>query len=224
METWRVASAGWGRCRRLTAGVCPVVSDLDGAAVREQDGFVAVAGWLKAFADPPVLALDRQCVTCTPPVADPDVIAFSEYWKVVLHPDQTVPGACLIGSLRHVARVGELSRDEATDFFALYSVVEAALESVLGADLVNVWCLRNWAFRRTDPDPPFLDGRPNPHVHWHVAPRYSSPVVFGDETFVDDEFGEQLTWRSRHIDEAVRRGLIERLRQALPIEYLLPST
>ena len=52
------------------------------------------------------------------------------------------------------------------------------LEVALGATGVNLSCDRNWAYRERDPDPPFWEGRPNPHVHWHVVPRHRTPVKF----------------------------------------------
>ena len=166
---------------------------------------------------------DPGCVTCTPPEADPDVIVFTEHWKVVLHPDQTVAGACLFGSRRHVPKVSALTTVEAADFFALYAAVEPALEDVLGADLVNLSCLRNWAYRAVDPEPPWLDGHPNPHVHWHVAPRYRRPITVAGETFTDRDFGEELSWTGRRLERRARREIIEAIRRALPIVFEAPA-
>ncbi len=140
--------------------------------------------WLRAHATEVPFNPNTACITCTPPECDPDVVAFTEHWKVVLHPDQTVAGACLFGSRRHVGKVSALTPVEAADLFALYATVEPVLEQVLGADLVNLSCLRNWAYRDRDPEPPWRDGRPNPHVHWHVAPRYREPVTVAGETFL----------------------------------------
>lgn len=159
--------------------------------------------------------LDPLCISCTAPADDPNTIAVSDHWKVVLHPDQTVPGALLLVTLRHVTKLSELSDDESAEFAPLVAAVERVLERRLGATMVNFSCLRNWAYRTTDPDPPFRDGRPNPHVHWHVAPRFDAPVTIGGETFVDDDFGEQLVWRHRWPAEPVRLELIGRIGPAL---------
>jgi diadenosine tetraphosphate (Ap4A) HIT family hydrolase len=43
----------------------------------------------------------------------------------------------------------------------------------------------NYAFR----DEPF-----NPHIHWHIYPRYKNPVEIGGVVFEDQLFGS-------HIDE-----------------------
>lgn len=160
-------------------------------------------------------ALDAVCVSCTAPEDDRLRFAVSDRWKVVLHPDQTLPGAMLIVSLRHVAKVGDLDDDEMVEFFRLYRLVELAVESSLGASMVNLSCLRNWAFRSEHPDPPFSDGHPNPHVHWHVAPRHADPVRIGGQTFIDEDFGSQLTWRARRIDASVASAIIDRVGASL---------
>ncbi|HWL41992.1 MAG TPA: HIT family protein [Ilumatobacter sp.] len=157
------------------------------------------------------------CVSCTPPEHEPGLVMTTGSWKILLHPDQTVPGALLAVAQRHVPKVSQLTDAEAADFFGVYRLVERALEGTLGATMVNLSCLRNWAFRATDPDPPWANGRPDPHVHWHVAPRFERPVTIGQESFVDVDFGNQLVWRGRQVDEVTRRLLIDALRPALAV-------
>lgn len=124
----------------------------------------------------------------------------------------------LIVSLRHVAKVGDLDEHEALEFFQLYRRLELAAESALGASMVNLSCLRNWAYRSEHPDPPFSNGRPNPHVHWHVAPRYAEPVEIADHAFVDEDFGRELVWRARRIDSVVASAIIERVSASLGLD------
>jgi diadenosine tetraphosphate (Ap4A) HIT family hydrolase len=160
---------------------------------------------------------DPVCITCTPVEHEQDVVAFSEHWKVILHPDQTVPGACLIGARRHVPKLGELTAPEQAEFFPLFGRLESSLEQQLGASMVTAECLRNWAFRADAPDPPFLDGRPNPHVHWHVAPRYEHAVEVAGERFDDPTFGEPLVWTRRRAEAGTRRAVIVALRLGLGV-------
>jgi hypothetical protein len=79
---------------------------------------------------------------------------------------------------------------------------------------------RNWAFRVQNPDPPFKDGRPNPHVHWHVMPRYANPVVFEGLTFDDPTFGEPFEWRDKEVPADVRRAILCQIQEALDLTYL----
>lgn len=152
--------------------------------------------------------LDPVCISCTAPEDDDLTFATTEHWKIVLHPDQTVPGALLLTSLRHVPKLSELTPAESAEWFLLYAVVERSLEQFLGADMVTVACQRNWAYRAENPEPPLRDGRPNPHVHWHVAPRYSQPVTVADEVFDDVDFGDPLVWRGRRAPVGVRSSLV----------------
>jgi len=41
----------------------------------------------------------------------------------------------------------------------------------------------NWSYNPEKQHPAFLDGKPNPHSHWHIIPRYDSPRQFGIEAF-----------------------------------------
>jgi len=155
--------------------------------------------------------LNDVCVSCTPPEDDDLTFATTEHWKVVLHPDQTVPGALLLTSIRHVPKISRLTAAESAEWFLLFSVIEATLEQLHGAAMINASCERNWAYRSQDPDPPLLDGRPNPHVHWHIAPRYDKEVHIGDETFNDIDFGKPLRWRARRPAPSTRNALIDGL-------------
>lgn len=160
-------------------------------------------------------ALNPECISCTSPEDDPSTFAVSRHWKMVLHPDQTVPGAVLVVSLRHVAKLSDLTDDEATDFFRVATALERSMENDLTATMVNFSCLRNWSYRQHDPTPPWKNGAPNPHVHWHVAPRYDHRYTVLDEDFTDVEFGEELVWRWRAISSPAQTELIRRLQVGL---------
>ncbi len=163
---------------------------------------------------------DPVCVSCTPPGRDGNLIFFTAHWKVLLHPNQCSPGNVLVVSRRHAPKVSALTREEAMDFHRVLRHLEPALETALGATMINLSCDRNWAYRERDPDPPFHDGRPCPHVHWHVVPRFRAPVRFGGLRWVDPTFGEPFRWRHRTVPDNVRRALIHAIRRPLPIKYV----
>lgn len=83
--------------------------------------------------------------------------------------------------------------------------------------MVNFLYLRNYAYREVDPQPAFKDGRPNPHLHWHVLPRYRLPVAFEGVVFEDASFGDQTNQVARTIPASLRERVVERLREQLPV-------
>lgn len=121
--------------------------------------------------------------------------------------------------LRHVPRICDQTPKESTDFFAVVRELEPALERSFGAALINFSCLRNWAYRAVDPDPPFLNGQPNPHVHWHVLTRYAQPVTFEGVTFTDEAFGGLFKPRGERA-QGIRDKIIARIQGELRLEYL----
>ncbi|PNY81217.1 hypothetical protein CVO96_07325 [Deinococcus koreensis] len=135
----------------------------------------------------------------------------------MLHPSQCSPGSVLLVARRHVPRMADLTDDEAHDFQAVLRVLEPGLERAYGAPLVNLAYQRNWAYRARNPDPPLENGRPNPHVHWHVTPRYPSPLEVAGMTFRDPTFGEPFEWRDVPVPPGVRRAILERLREVLGV-------
>jgi diadenosine tetraphosphate (Ap4A) HIT family hydrolase len=161
-----------------------------------------------------------MCVSCTPPQHDASLIFFTQHWKVLLHPNQSSLGSVLIVSLRHVPRVAELTRAEMNGFHQIFRQLEPVLEGTFGASLVNLSCERNWAYRKSNPDPPFLNGEPNPHVHWHVVPRYKQRVRFMGVDWQDPAFGEPFIWRKRNIPPDVRLAIIKAIRRKLTIKYV----
>ena len=117
--------------------------------------------------------------------------------------------------------MADLMPEEAADFQSTLARLEPALESAFGAQLINMAYQRNWAFRAQQPDPPLRDGRPNPHVHWHITPRYDRPVVFEGVTFDDQTFGELYERRDRQVEASVRMAMIERIRAHLNIDVIV---
>jgi diadenosine tetraphosphate (Ap4A) HIT family hydrolase len=177
-----------------------------------------------AYTTIPEQQYDPACIMCTPPAHDPAIIFFTDAWKVLLHPNQSGLGNCLIGSRRHVPRICDLTPEEAQEFFAMYAVLEPALEQAFGAALLNLSCERNWAYRTDRPVPPWKDGRPYPHVHWHVVARYAQPVEFEGMLFDDPTFGNPFQWRKNSVPQLVRFQIIALIRQQLKITYLSRDT
>ena len=81
--------------------------------------------------------------------------------------------------------------------------LELALTKAFNATLFNINCMMNDAY---------LKHPPNPHVHWHLRPRYSHTVVFEGRTFFDKEFGHRFNpEKTRKVRDNLRDDIIARM-------------
>jgi len=76
--------------------------------------------------------------------------------------------------------LSDLAGDEWDDFSKVVKTLESTYKEALGATLFNWGCLMNDAYQNKPP---------NPHVHWHLRPRYEKPIKLFGLTFEDLEFG-----------------------------------
>jgi len=63
-------------------------------------------------------------------------------------------------------------------------IMETALQNAFGAINFNWACMMNFAYT----EQPY-----NPHVHWHVRPRYNRVVEVGGARFDDPDFGDHYS-------------------------------
>lgn len=106
------------------------------------------------------------------------------YWRATLRQsDQSLLATTFVTNKRHVSALGDLSADEWLEFADINSQLESAIRQSFGAQVINTACLMNLAFQQAAPEP---------HVHWHLKPRYSNPVIFEGNTFIDPAFGHYL--------------------------------
>lgn len=141
----------------------------------------------------PRLPLMENCDVCAVLKKDIAVIFDSRYWRVALDcGDQYYLGRSFITSKRHINSLTSLSAEEWEELQVVMKSFETAVESAFGTQLINWTCLMNNAFR----EKPF-----NPHVHWHVRPRYAASVTFHGETFTDPEFGEHYARATNRVVE-----------------------
>ena len=154
-----------------------------------------------------------SCEIC-PIISDPSRderalrILEGEYWRATLRRDQSLLGTTFITAKRHVESLAELSTDEWQEFTSFNTQVELAIKRAFGAHVINTSCLMNHAFK---------DESPQPHVHWHLKPRYSSAVTFNSQTFTDPAFGNYLSGDhprlivSQDLATAITHAIIEKL-------------
>ena len=123
-----------------------------------------------------------NCLGCESSDKDPTYIFQTDYWKVSLNPKQTYLGRSIITSKRHCESLSDLTREEWEDFRKLVKSLESGYKKAFGATLFNWDCLMNNAYQNKPP---------NPHVHWHLRPRYEKPVKLFNISFEDLDFGQQ---------------------------------
>lgn len=108
------------------------------------------------------------------------IIHRTKHWRITLSLKQTYLGRCYITLLRHCPDLAELTKEEWNDFIQLIIDLEKAIRLSFNPDVFNWFCQMNDSFK---------DSTPNPHVHWHIRPRYKQKVKFNDKIFEDLEFG-----------------------------------
>ena len=137
-----------------------------------------------------------SCEIC-PLLSDPSQEELSarliegRYWTATLRTnDQALLGTSFITAKRHVETLSELTPDEQLEFFIIHSDLERAIRQAFGAAVINTSCLMNHAFR---------DSPPEPHVHWHIKPRYKTSVRMGSQIYADPEFGSYLSGHHQRV-------------------------
>jgi diadenosine tetraphosphate (Ap4A) HIT family hydrolase len=108
-------------------------------------------------------------------------VLHTDRWVVDLGSNAAYFGRAYVTLRRHETSLVALDATDWQDFREIVRVLELAYGDLFGAGPVNWACLMNNAFR---------DGGADPHVHWHVFPRYRKPVVFDGQTFTDQRYGE----------------------------------
>lgn len=105
----------------------------------------------------------------------------TDYWIVAIGNNHAYLGRGYVTLKQHKASLSELSRSEWMDFQNAAKKLEKAYKNAFGAEPLNWGAYMNNAFR----EEPF-----NPHVHWHIYPRYNEAHSLDGITFDDPLFGE----------------------------------
>lgn len=135
----------------------------------------------------------------------PDFIFETKHWEVHLSPDQYYLGRCVVVASRDVGSMSDLNKEEWLDFAFLVKKFEMASKKAFGATMYNWTCLMNNAYQNNPP---------NPHVHWHVRPRYAKPVNFAGFDFDDKEFGHHYARDTeRIVPDEVFSKIVDRFRK-----------
>jgi diadenosine tetraphosphate (Ap4A) HIT family hydrolase len=101
--------------------------------------------------------------------------------------------------LRHETDVTSLTESEQVEFWQLLALVHKALSTLFQPDHFNYAFLMNG----------------DPHVHFHVIPRYATSREFAHLIFTDSQLGEHYQLLDNIVDVKVRQILADALRAHL---------
>jgi len=136
-----------------------------------------------------------------------ELIFETKFWKVVIASDQAYLGRCYVILKRHCGDLAELENSEWSDFIEIVKKIESALKKSFNATMFNWICLMNNAYKNDSP---------NPHVHWHLRPRYNHKVEFAGEVFEDPEFGHHYSKkRKQKVSDVVKKKIVDRIKENL---------
>lgn len=125
--------------------------------------------------------MNKNCDICAILENPTHRILETKYWSAGVGNNQAYFGRAYVSLREHKASLSMLSRSEWEDFEDIVKKLEAAYKELFGAQPLNWGCFMNNAFRG--------DGS-NPHVHWHIFPRYKTAPIFNNATYDDPVYGE----------------------------------
>ena len=133
----------------------------------------------------------------------------TRFWRVVLAPNQSLVGRCVVHLKRHSGDVADLTQDELLGWLTVVKTLESALQSAFGATMFNWSCYMNHAYRESPP---------NPHIHWWAVPRYNHSVTIGGWTFEDSHFGSPYDHhRWADVPKEIHQKIAERIQQVMSL-------
>ena len=97
------------------------------------------------------------------------MIAQTDYWRWSLRPAQCTLGAGILSLRRPAEAMCELEAKEGADLIEIIKIIEKALKAAFTPQKMNYLMLM------------MVD----PHIHYHVIPRYSQNVDFSNNQFKD---------------------------------------
>ncbi len=129
------------------------------------------------------------------------------HWRVVLAPNQSLLGRCVVQLKRHVGGLAEGTPDELLEWLEVVQKLERALKIAFGATMFNWSCYMNHAYH---------EKLYNPHLHWWVVPRFDAPVTLAGRMFSDPHFGSPYDHhRWEDVSSELRAEIVTRLQRAL---------
>ncbi len=94
------------------------------------------------------------------------------HWVALLRPKQVTVGSLVLAEKSEAKHLGELSKDQWSEFTTVSSEMEALLRTTFDAEKFNYLALM----------------MKDPNVHFHFIPRYSKSVEIAGQSFSDTDW------------------------------------
>ncbi len=151
--------------------------------------------------------MDTSCDICKFLESPKHQLMTTSSWAVGLGNNQAYFGRVYVTLRAHKGSLAELDSKDWEEFQEIVRVLENAYEKAFGAKPLNWGCFMNHAFR-IDPA--------NPHVHWHVFPRYKVAPVFDGVTYDDKLYGNFYDDKAeRLVNDDIVEKIIDKLKPHL---------
>ncbi len=129
------------------------------------------------------------------------LIAEYSNWVVLLRPSQVTLGSLVLACKQSVTSFSAMDEHAFAELRAVSTDIETTLAKLFSYEKINYLMLM------------MVD----PHVHYHVLPRYSEPQTFGDHSFLDHGWpGPPTLGNGNAIDANITEQLLKTLKSAWP--------
>lgn len=129
------------------------------------------------------------------------LVADYRYWCVLVRPAQVTLGALVLGAKAQSMSFAGLPDEAYAELATVTRAIETGLRSFRPFDRINYLMLM------------MLD----PHVHFHVIPRYATPQDMGRHTFPDPGWPGPPDLKSAPVpDEETGKAILGALRKSWP--------
>ena len=130
-----------------------------------------------------------------------NLIYKSKYWSLSLRLAQPTLGSCVISLNRYCEKLSDITEQESADFKEVVTYAEKALSKAFNYDKINYLMLM------------MVD----PHLHYHVIPRYSSVREFEQLEWKDTNWPTPPDLGGTIIDRETTDKIINQLQSAAPL-------
>lgn len=147
--------------------------------------------------------MNKDCEICTLLDSPAHVLMMTPNWRVSISNNQAYLGRAYITLRSHKETHGELTTEEWREFQEIVTKLEHAYRQAFLAAPIS-WC----SFM----DHAYREEQPEPHVHWHVFPRYKVAPQIDDAIFNDPLYGDLFDHKAERL---VGDEIIEKIMQQL---------